>query len=93
MQSLPGGLTFFAFAIESYGYLDQQAMDYIRHIGVASASTGKAKYGSFLAGVHREISVALVKGIHGIFSAGIQLYTRASVFLACLCLLLTLNEF
>jgi hypothetical protein len=28
--------------------------------------------------VHREISVALVKGNHGIFRAGVQLYTRAS---------------
>jgi hypothetical protein len=25
------GLTFFSFALESYGYLDTQAWDYIRH--------------------------------------------------------------
>jgi hypothetical protein len=33
---------------------------------------------SFLASVHREISVALDQGNHGIFRAGVQLYTRAS---------------
>jgi hypothetical protein len=53
-------------------------MDFLRHIGVAAASTGCVTYGSFLASVHREISVALVRGNHGIFRAGVQLYTRAS---------------
>jgi hypothetical protein len=72
------GLTFFAFAVESYGFLDQQAMDFIRHLCVAAASTGRVTYGSFLASVHREISIALVKGNHAIFRAGVQLYTRAS---------------
>jgi hypothetical protein len=72
------GLTFFAFAVESYGFLDQQAMDFIRHLCVAAANTGRVTYGSFLASVHREISIALVKGNHAIFRAGVQLYTRAS---------------
>jgi hypothetical protein len=71
-------LTFFAFALESYGYLDTQAMDYIGHIGFAAANTGAVTYGSFVASVHREISVALVMGNHGIFRAGVQWYTRAS---------------
>jgi hypothetical protein len=53
-------------------------MDYLRHIGVAAASTGCVIYGSFLASVHSEISVSLVMGNHGIFRAGVQLYTRAS---------------
>jgi hypothetical protein len=65
------GLTFFAFALESYGHLDTQAMDYIRHIGFAAATTGTVTCGSFVASVHREISVALVKGNHGIFRAGV----------------------
>jgi hypothetical protein len=30
----------FAFAIESHGYLDQQALDFHPHIGVAAACTG-----------------------------------------------------
>jgi hypothetical protein len=47
-------------------------------LGLAAASTGRIMYGSFLASVHREISVALVKGNHALFRAGIQLYTRAS---------------
>jgi hypothetical protein len=72
------GLTFFALALESYGYLDTQAMDYIRHIDFAAASTGAVTYGSFIASVHREISVALVKGNHGISCAGVQLYMRTS---------------
>jgi hypothetical protein len=69
------GLTCFAFALESYGYLDTQTMDYIPHIGFAAASTGAVTYGSFVASVHRKISVALVKG-NGILCAGVQLYTR-----------------
>jgi hypothetical protein len=64
--------------VERYGYLDTQAMVYIRHIGSAAASTGAVTYGSFVASLHRDISVALVKGNHGIFRAGVQLYTRAS---------------
>jgi hypothetical protein len=35
-------------------------------------------YGGFVASVHRESSVALVKGNHGIFRAEVPLYTRAS---------------
>jgi hypothetical protein len=53
-------------------------MDFVRHICVAAASTGRVTYGSFLASVHREISVALVRGNHAIFRAGVKLYTRAS---------------
>jgi hypothetical protein len=81
------GLTFFAFALESCGYLDTQAMDYIRHIGFAAARTGAVTYGSFVASVHREISVALVKGNHGIFRAGVQWYTRARDMPVCLVIL------
>jgi hypothetical protein len=64
--------------LESYAYLDTQAMDYIWHIGFAAASSGAVTYGSFVASVRREISVALVKGNHGFCRAGVQLYTRAS---------------
>jgi hypothetical protein len=28
------GLSFFAFAVESYGYLDRQALDFVRHLCV-----------------------------------------------------------
>jgi hypothetical protein len=71
------GLTFFAFALENYGYLDTQAMDYRRHIAFAAASTGAVSYGSFVASVHMGISVVVNRN-HGIFRAGVQLYTRAS---------------
>jgi hypothetical protein len=50
-------------------------MDYILHIALAAASTGAVKYGSSVASVHREISVAVVQGNHGIFRARV---TRAS---------------
>jgi hypothetical protein len=72
------GLTFFAFALASDGYLVTQAMGYIRNIAFAAADTTAVTHGSFDAGVHREIRVALVKGHHGIFWAGVQLHTRAS---------------
>jgi hypothetical protein len=72
------GLQFFAFAVESYGYLDSQAMEYLRLIAAAAASTGRVKYGCFLASVHQELSVALCKGNHSLFRAGVQLYSRAS---------------
>jgi hypothetical protein len=65
-----------AFALDSYGYLDTQAMDYIRHIDFAAASTGAVTYGSFGPSVHREVSVVLVKGSQGNFCAGVQLYMR-----------------
>jgi hypothetical protein len=89
------GLTFFAFALESCGYLDTQAIDCIRQIAAAAASTGAVTYGSFVASVHTEISVARIDGNHRIFRAGVQLYTRASdmlVFLAILCPRLILSE-
>jgi hypothetical protein len=72
------GLTFYAYAIESYGYVDKDGMDLMRALALAASSTGKVKYGSFLASAHREISVALCKGNYAIFGAGVQLYTRAS---------------
>jgi hypothetical protein len=72
------GLKFYAYAIESYGYVDKDGMDLMRALALAASSTGKVKYGGFLASVHREISAALCKGNHAIFRAGVQLYTRAS---------------
>jgi hypothetical protein len=53
-------------------------MDDMRDLPLAASSTGKVKYGSLLASVQSEISVALCKGNHAIFRAGVQLYTRAS---------------
>jgi hypothetical protein len=44
----------------------------------AAGSTGAVTYGSFVASVRRDISVALGKGNHGIFRARVELYTRAS---------------
>jgi hypothetical protein len=87
------GLT---FALESYGNLDTQAMDYIRRIGFAAASTGAVTCGSFVARVHREISVVLVKGNHGIFRAGfsfIRWPRDMPVCLAILCPQLRVSEF
>jgi hypothetical protein len=55
-----------------------RAMGYIHNIAFAAAVTTAVTYGSFDASVHREIRVALVKGHHGIFWAGVQLHTRAS---------------
>jgi hypothetical protein len=48
-----------------------------KEVGFAAASTGAVTCGSFVARVLREISVALVRGNHGIFHAGVQLYTQA----------------
>jgi hypothetical protein len=39
----------YAFAIESYGYVDKDGMDLMRALALAASSTGKVKYGSFLA--------------------------------------------
>jgi hypothetical protein len=66
------GLTFFASTLESNGYLDTQAMKYSRHIASADANTGAVTYGSIVASVYRETSVALVEGNHGIVRAGVQ---------------------
>ena len=72
------GLTFKAFAIESYGYVDAEAMSFLRAVSQAAASTGHVTYGALLASAQREISVALCKGNYGIFRSGVQHYTRAS---------------
>jgi hypothetical protein len=72
------GLSFSASAVESYGFLDQQVLDFVRHICVAAASTGKVTFDSFLDNMHRELTVALAKGIHAIIRAGVHLYTLAS---------------
>jgi hypothetical protein len=72
------GLKLYAYAIESYGYAHKDGMDLMRALALAAWSTGKVKYGSFLARVHWENSVALCKGNHAIFRPGVQLYTRAS---------------
>jgi hypothetical protein len=72
------GLKFYAYAIESYGYVDKDGMDLMRPLALAASSTGKVKYGSSLVSVHRKISVALCKGNHAIFRARVQLYTHAS---------------
>jgi hypothetical protein len=72
------GLTFYAFAIESYGFVDKDGMELLRALARAASSTGHVTFGGFLASVHREVSVALCKGNHAIFRAGVQMYTRAS---------------
>ena len=56
------GLTFKAFAIETYGYVDAEAMSFLRAVSQAAASTGHVTYGALLASAQREISVALCKG-------------------------------
>jgi hypothetical protein len=54
-------------------------MDLMRSLGGSAFRTGNLTYGCCRAGVHREsFSVALCKGNHAIFCAGVQLYTRAS---------------
>jgi hypothetical protein len=72
------GLTFFAFAQESYDYSDTQVMDYIRHIASAGTSSRAVACSHLVPNVHREISVALVKGHHLIFRARVHAHTRAS---------------
>jgi hypothetical protein len=69
------GLRFYAYAIESYGYVDKDGMSLMHARALAASRTGKVKYGSFLVSVQPEISVALCKGSNAIFRAGVQLYT------------------
>jgi hypothetical protein len=54
-----GGLKFCGFAVESDGFLDSQAVEYITLLATAAASTVRMKYSSFLASIHQELSVAL----------------------------------
>jgi hypothetical protein len=55
------GLSLFAFAVNSHGFLDRNALGLFRQLCVAAASTGQVSFGSFLVSVHRELSVDLVK--------------------------------
>jgi hypothetical protein len=63
-----------------------EGLDLLRDLARAGCSTGNGKYGRFLASVHREVSVALCKGNHAIFRAGmhsIPLPVGMLAFLGC----------
>lgn len=53
-------------------------MEYTRPLATAASVTGKVKYAFYVASVHWEASLALCKGTHVLFRAGVQLYTRAA---------------
>ena len=61
--------------LETHRYLGKNCMEHIRLLATAASATGKEKYGAFVANVHREMCVALCKGNHALFRAGVQLYT------------------
>ena len=56
------GYTFIPASVETYGYLGKPLVRYLNTLsGVAAARGPTVTKGSFLAGAHRELSVALIK--------------------------------
>ena len=56
------GYTFIPASQETYGYLGKPLVHYLNTLSQVAAARGPAvTQGSFLAGAHRELSVALIK--------------------------------
>jgi hypothetical protein len=72
------GLKFYAFAIESYGFVDKAGVQLMRAFARAASSTGHVTFGGYRASVHPHVSVALCKSNLAISRAAVQMYTRAS---------------
>lgn len=72
------GLTFDPFAIESFGYVDKQGMQYLNQLAHIACSSSSITKTSFLASAHREISVALCKGNSVIWANGMQNFVRCT---------------
>ena len=56
------GHTFIPASVETYGYLGKPIVRYLKIVGEVAAARGPAvTQGSFLAGAHCELTVALIK--------------------------------
>ena len=73
------GYTFIPASVETYGYLGKPLVRYLNTLsGVAAARGPAVTKGSFLAGAHRELSVALIKCQESVYRGCANLLARAA---------------
>ena len=73
------GYTFIPASVETYGYLGKPLVRYLNTLsGVAAARGPAVTKGSFLAGAHRELSVALIKCQGSVYRGCANLLARAA---------------
>ena len=73
------GYTFIPASVETYGYLGKPLVRYLNTLSEVAAARGPAvNKGSFLAGAHRELSVALIKSQGSVHRGCANLLARAA---------------
>ena len=73
------GCTFIPASVETYCYLGKPLVRYLNTLsGVAAARGPAVTKGSFLAGAHRELSVALIKCQRSVYRGCANLLARAA---------------
>ena len=73
------GHTFVPASVETYGYLGKPLVRYLNTLSeVAAAQEPAVTKGSFLAGAHRELSVALIKCQGSVYCGCANLLARAA---------------
>ena len=73
------GHTFIPASVKTYGYLGKPPVRYLNTLSEVAAARGPAvTKGSFLAGAHREISVALIKCQGSVYRGCANLVARAA---------------
>ena len=74
------GYTFIPASVETYGYLGKPLVRYLNTLSEVAVSRGPAvTKGSFLAGAHRDLSVALIKCQGSVYRGCATLLARAAV--------------
>ena len=73
------GYTFIPASVETYGYLGKPLVRYLNTLSeVAAARVPAVTKGSFLAGAHRELSMALIKCQESVYGGCANLLARAA---------------
>ena len=73
------GYTFIPASVETYDYPGKPLVRYLNTLCEVAAARGPAvTYGSFLAGAHRELSVALIKCQGSVYRGCANLLARAA---------------
>ena len=73
------GYTFIPTSVETCGYLGKPLVRYLNTLSEVAAARGPAvTKGSFLAGAHRELSVALIKCQRSVYRGYFSLLARAA---------------
>ena len=73
------GSTFIPVSLETYGYLGKPVVRYLNTLSEVAAVRGPAvPKGCFLAGAHREVSVALIKCQGSVYRGCVNRLARAA---------------